>query len=72
MVILDKTIKYRVETEQEAEDLIKEIKEDADKKGYSVNKISQTKKVKKKAGEIIAECWLVVLTKIYEELWYDM
>lgn len=59
---------YRVNSEQEAKELIENAKK-GEMEGYKVIKSSQTYKVKKSKGEIIDECYAVSITKEYRKVW---
>lgn len=72
MTLLETTQKYRVNTEDEAKSLIESFKDEARQKGYLIKKASYEYKNKKAKGEIIAECYLVSVTQIFDELWGDL
>lgn len=58
---------YRVNTENEAKELIEEMKEEAD--DYSVTNYSSTYKEKKKKGEVIDAGYAVKITKNFNPFW---
>lgn len=60
---------YRTDTEEEAKELIAEVKEDS---SCELTKYSNEYKEKKAKGEIIASGYLVKITKKYSELWDDV
>lgn len=60
------TVIYRVESETEAETLIKEFKENQAKGNYEVTKYQSVYKNKKEKGEIVDEWYLVTIQKDYE------
>lgn len=71
-MILEKTIKLRVDTEKEAKEAIEQYNDDAKQNGYFVKKASYEYKSKKSKGEIIAEAYVVTLALIFHELWEDV
>lgn len=60
---------YRIGTEFEVDDFIKQVKADADEKGYELSSYSRTFKQKKAKGEVIDECYVVKITKTYSSVW---
>lgn len=58
---------YRVNTENEAKELIEQMKDEAD--DYSVAKYSSTYKEKKKKGEVIDSGYQVSITKNFNSFW---
>lgn len=71
-MILEITEKYRTDSEDEAENLIKKLKAEAAEKGYTVLKSGYTYKKKTAKKEIIAEAWIVSVTKEYHKLWEEL
>lgn len=69
MRLLKVTEEYRAESEHEVKEMNEEFKNEANKKGFILNSFSYSKKEKKKKGEIIDECCLVKVTKIYGGIW---
>lgn len=67
--LLSTTEKYRVDTEDEAENLIKDIKTQASEEGYIVKNCSYALKEKKSKGEVIAAAYLVTITKEFGTFW---
>ena len=61
--LIQTTEKIRVDTEQEAIDLIEKVRKDAI--GYTLKKSSYVYKTKKKKGEVLAEWYLVELVKVF-------
>lgn len=59
---------YRANTEEEAKSLIEEAKADS---SFILSKYSSEHKEKKSKGEIIDECYIVKLTKVYSDLWEE-
>lgn len=72
MYMLENTQKYCVDTEDQAKDLIEEIRKKAASKGYNVKKASFERKDKKAKGEIIATCYVVTVTEVMGALWEDL
>lgn len=72
MYMLENTQKYCVDTEDQAKDLIEEIRKKAAEKGYNVKKASFERKDKKAKGEIIATCYVVTITETMGVLWEDL
>lgn len=71
-MLLETTQKYRVDSEEQAKDLIEQFRNQAKEKGYVVKKAGYEYKTKKAKGEIIAEAWVVSVTQVFGELWEDL
>lgn len=69
MLKLKVTEEWRCEDKNEAESFIKAAREDGQKNGYSVIKAGYTHKEKKSKNEIIDECEVVSITKLYTTVW---
>lgn len=69
MRLLKVTEEYRAESEQEVKEMNENFKNEAHQKGFILNSFSYNKKEKKKKGEIIDECYLIKVTKIYGGIW---
>lgn len=69
MLKLEVNEKWRVETQEEAEQFIKAAREAGSKEGYELTKASYAHKEKKAKGEIIDACEIVNLTKVYSSIW---
>ena len=65
-LLLKETRTFRVESEQEALEMIKEYREKANNELYEVKKASYVKKEKKQKGEIIDEWCVVDISLVYE------
>ena len=63
------TEEYVADSEQEAVNIIEAFRKDAAEKGYTLGNCSYTYKTKKAKGEIIGECWTVVVKKILGGIW---
>lgn len=63
-ILLSKTETYVVENDSEAEELIREAKENNE---FELAKYTNEAKVKKAKGEIIAEYNKVTLLKVYQK-----
>jgi len=66
MLKLKVTEEWRCEDKNEAEAFIKAARED---NGYTVVKAGYTHKEKKAKGEVIDECEVVSITKLYATVW---
>lgn len=71
-MLLETTIKHRVETEAGAKDMIEAYRKDAQEKGYTIKKAGYEYKTKKAKGEIVAEAWVVSITQIFNTIWSDI
>lgn len=69
--LLSTTEIFRVDTENEAKELIEEAKNTAIQEGYRINNYASTLKEKKKKGEVIAEGYQVKIMKEYKPFWFD-
>lgn len=72
MRLLKQTEEYLTESEQEAISLIETYRQDAQEKGYVLGANGYTYKTKKAKGEIIAEVWVVKVTKILGGVWDEL
>lgn len=72
MYMLENTQKYCVDTEDQAKELIEELRKKAATKGYTIKKASFERKDKKAKGEIIATCYVVTVTELMGALWEDL
>lgn len=71
-MLLETTLKYRVDTEIQAKDIIEEYRNQAQQKGYVIKKASYERKDKKVKGEIIATVFVVTITQVFASLWEDI
>ena len=69
MLRLEVTEKWRVESQEEAEAIIKASREAGTKEGYELTKASYAHKEKTAKGEVIDACEVVQLTKVYNTVW---
>ena len=69
MLRLEITEKWRVESKEEAEAFIETSREAGSKEGYDLTKASYAHKEKTAKGEVIDECEVVQLTKVYNTVW---
>jgi hypothetical protein len=72
MKLLESTEKYEVYSELEAKEIIEHFRTEAQTNNYTIKKAGYEYKTKKAKGEIIAECWVVTVTKIFSVLWEDL
>ena len=63
------TEEYRAYSEQEAIDALNEARAKQNTEGYTLGANGYKYKTKKVKGEIIAEAWIVSITKVYDEVW---
>lgn len=62
-ILLEKTEKYRIDTEEMVVKFIEQIKKNSFKEGYELVSYASTKKEKKSKGEIVDEYWIVTIKK---------
>jgi len=65
-LLTKQTDTYRVDTEEEAVNMIQDAKDSQIKGGYTLTKSSYVMKTKKSKGEIIDSWFIVALEKSYE------
>ena len=63
------TEEYRAYSEQEAIDALNEARAKQNTEKYTLGANGYKYKTKKAKGEIIAEAWIVSITKVYDEVW---
>ena len=63
------TEEFRAYTEEEAIKAITDAREGQAKGGYVLGVNGYKYKTKKAKGQIIAEAWVVTVTKIFDEVW---
>ena len=71
-MLLETTLKYRVDTEAAAQNMINAYREQAKEKGYVIKKASYERKDKKAKGEIIATVFVVTVIQVFATLWEDI
>lgn len=71
MRLIKRTEEYVVDTEEEAIKAIQNFREDAEEHGHTVGASGYTYKTKKAKGEIIAEQYLIKVTRILGGIWDD-
>ena len=64
--LLKTTDVYRVDTEEEAVEMIQDAKDNQSRGGYTLTKSGYTMKTKKSKGEIIDSWFIVSLEKSFE------
>lgn len=69
MLMIERTTKYRCESENEAKEQMENFRQEAKEKGYQIKKMGYEYKNKKAKGEIIDEAWVLSVTNIYANLW---
>lgn len=70
MILLEKTMKYRCESENEAKERMEEFRGEAKEKGFQIKKMGYEYKNKKSKGEIIDEAWVLSVTTSHDDLWF--
>ncbi len=63
------TEEYRVNTEEEAKQAMEEFRQNAMIEGYILNSCGYTHKEKKAKGEVVNECYIVKVVKIFGGIW---
>ncbi len=71
-MLLETTLKYRVDTEVQAKNLIDSYREQSQDKGYVIKKASYERKDKKAKGEIIATVYVVTIVQVFATVWEDI
>lgn len=71
MRLIKRTEEYVVDTEEQAIQTLQDFKEDAAKNGYILGASGYTYKTKKAKGEIVAEQYLIKITKVLGGIWDD-
>jgi hypothetical protein len=62
--LINTTEVYRVDTEEEATELIEEAKKDSQ---YTLSKYSSVQKERKSGGEVIDSWFRITLTKVFDD-----
>lgn len=62
-ILLEKTEKYRIDTEEMVIKFVEQIKEKSFKEGYELVSYASAKKEKKSKGEVVDEYWIVTIKK---------
>lgn len=71
MRLIKRTEEYVVDTEEQAIKAIQDFRDTAAKDGYVLGASGYTYKTKKAKGEIIAEQYVVKVTKVFGGVWDD-
>ena len=71
MRLIKRTEEYVVDTEEQAIKAIQNFREDAAEHGHTVGASGYTYKTKKFKGEIVAEQYVVKVTRILGGIWDD-
>ena len=66
---IKQTEEYVVDTEDNAVKVIEHFRRDAAEQGYLLGASGYTYKSKKAKGEIVDECYVVKVTKIFGGIW---
>ena len=66
---LEHSVKIRTESENEAKEVIEQLKTEAEAKGFYVKKAGYEYKNKKAKGEVVDEAWVVSATIVHGALW---
>lgn len=67
--LIERTSKYRIDSEERVKEFIEEQKSKAHENGYGVKKYSSTFKEKKSKGEVIDEGYEVSITTVHGSFW---
>lgn len=70
-VVIKETREYRVETEDDAVNLINECRKQASEMNHEIAEAKSTHKEKKKNKEVVDECWLVKITEVFNSIWEE-
>lgn len=62
---------FRVDTQTDADQAIEDARAEAEKNGYEITATKATYKSKKAKGAIVDEGWEVMITKHYQDFWFD-
>lgn len=65
------TEEFKAYTESEAKEIMEKIRTEASEKGYAIGANGYTHKERKAKGEVIDECWIVKVVKIYGPIWEE-
>ena len=71
MRLIKKTEEYVVDTEEQAISAIQNFRDEASQNGYVLGASGYTLKEKKSKGEVIAEQYVVKVTKVFGGVWDD-
>lgn len=71
MRLIKRTEEYVVDTEDQAIKAIQSFRDEAADKGYTLGACGYTYKTKKAKGEIVAEQYLLKITKVLGGIWDD-
>lgn len=71
-MLLEHTVKYAVDSEAKAKELIESFRMNAAKEGFTIKKAGYEYKTKKSKGEIIGEKWVVTVTETFGDLWGEI
>lgn len=66
-ILMKKVETYKIDTMEEAERFIEEVKKDPDHEGYEVKSYKLVKKEKKSKGEIVDVFVICEITKVWNE-----
>lgn len=71
MRLIKRTEEYVVDTEEQAIHAIQNFRDEAAQNGYVLGASGYTLKEKKSKGEVIAEQYVVKVTKVFGGVWDD-
>ena len=66
------TEEFKVNSEEEAIQMIESMRTNQATEGYTLGATGYKYKTKKAKGEIIGEAWVISATKIYGDVWEDL
>lgn len=71
-MIFERTEKIVVASEEFAKNTVEEYRKQANANGTKIKKASIEYKCKKSKGEIVAECWICIITEVLGDIWEEM
>ena len=63
------TEEFKAYTEEEAIQSLNDLRANQNKEGYTLGTNGYKYKTKKAKGVVVAEAWIVSITKIFDEVW---
>lgn len=66
-ILMKKVETYKIDTMENAEAFVEQVKKDLDHEGYEVKSYKIVKKEKKSKGIVVEEFYIVEFTKVWNE-----
>lgn len=66
---IKETLEVRVNTETEAKETMEGFRQRAAEEGYTLGACGYTHKEKKAKGEVVDECYIIKVVKIFGGIW---